>query len=81
MASPYRTSSPTPTGPAQSVVHASTSTIVKDEGELAMKLEAARDDESRFEVAFLQCQQRSAGLRPTAPDETAADAAALPAQT
>ena len=51
MASPYRSSSPTLTGAAQSVVHASTSTIVQDERELAIKFKAARDDESLSEGA------------------------------
>ena len=51
MASPYRVSSPTLTGAAQSVVHPSTSTIVQDEGGLGIKFEATHDDESRFEEA------------------------------
>ena len=51
MTSPYRVSSPTLSGAAQSVVHASTSTIVQDEEGLGIKFEAARDDESHFEEA------------------------------
>ena len=51
MASPYRSSSPTLSGAAQSVVHASTSTIVQDERELAIKFKAAHDEESLFDEA------------------------------
>jgi hypothetical protein len=50
MPSPYRAESPTPTSAAPSIVHASTSTIVQDGEELASKLEAERDDESRSET-------------------------------
>jgi hypothetical protein len=49
MASPYRSSSLTLNGAAQSVVHASTSTIVQDEGEIAINFKAARDDKSLSE--------------------------------
>jgi hypothetical protein len=52
MHSPYRASSSTLTSAAPSIMHASTSTIVQDEAEeFASKLEAERDNESRFETA------------------------------
>src|SRR6267142_976297 len=51
MPSPYRASSPTLTSATPSIVHASTSTIVQNEGEeFASKLESKRDNESSFET-------------------------------